>query len=424
MKTDARQLVLQLLGNEHGFPTRAFSDSANQAELSDRDRSLAREILAGTIRMQRALDAAFTPFCKKKKMDPMVRWTLRMGVYQLLYLDRIPAHAAVDATIGAASPIIRRAKGFANAILRNVERGSSSDPTGFLEKAFNRAAKTPSDRIAIEYSFPTFLVKRWIQEVGENASIQRLKMLNATPPMSLRVNTLRATKQEVHAELLEQEVSAEIHGNALLLQSPTNPQSLPGFSEGKWAVQDLASQETVLLSKPQAGERILDLCAAPGGKSFASFEQAKGEAEVHACDVDSKRLESISTDAERLGHNIQTHLIDLGGGNIPNGEWDLILLDVPCSNTGVLGKRPEARWRFDKESLVQSVATQKKIARTAAQLCTNGKTRILWSTCSLEPEDNHEMAKFIAKEAKLELSEERLLEPTSFQAGGYAALLK
>ena len=178
MKADARRVVLQLLAREHGFPTRAFPDVADKAGLDDRDRALAREILAGTIRMQRALDATFTPFCKKKKMDPMVRWTLRMGVYQMLYLDRIPAHAAVDATLRAASPFIRHAKGFANAILRSVERAHSESPQEFFEKAWCRASKGPLDRISVEHSFPTFLVERWTQEVGSDICLQRLQALH------------------------------------------------------------------------------------------------------------------------------------------------------------------------------------------------------------------------------------------------------
>ena len=426
MKADARRVVLQLLAREHGFPTRAFPDVADKAGLDDRDRALAREILAGTIRMQRALDATFTPFCKKKKMDPMVRWTLRMGVYQMLYLDRIPAHAAVDATLRAASPFIRHAKGFANAILRSVERAHSESPQEFFEKAWCRASKGPLDRISVEHSFPTFLVERWTQEVGSDICLQRLQALNGPAPMALRANILRSTAKQVQVELLECGVQAEKAEsvNTLLLPASRDPRPLPGFVEGMWSVQDVTSQESAALAKPKAGERILDLCAAPGGKSFACFELSNGKAEIHACDLDAQRLKSLSPDADRLGHNIHTHEIDSDGSGVPNGEWDLILLDVPCSNTGVLGKRPEARWRFNKKSLMQSVENQRKIARTAFRLFTPGKTRILWSTCSLEPEENSEMAKFFTKEAKLELSEERLFEPTNRRAGGYAALLK
>ncbi len=421
---DPRKVVLKLMRSKRGFPTRRFAQAADREGLSPRDRGLARELLSGVIRQQRSLDALFDPLIRRDSIDPFVRWTLRLAIYQLFYMDRIPVHAAIDATLNAGRTMLRHALGFANAVLRNVDRAVEGDYLAYMRKCFDECSDDPIERLAVEYSFPSDLVDDWINEVGEAQAIARMQAFNQAPPMSLRVNSLRSSQKEILAAFAEAEIEAEACGenSIVLISKRVNPASMPGFTEGWWSVQDLSSQDTIALSDPKAGERILDLCAAPGGKSFAAFEMSEAKAEVVACDVSEKRLQQIEPEAARLGHQLTCHTIQEDGGGVPDGEWDLILLDVPCTNTGVLGKRAEARWRFTDDYIDSVLAQQKAIIQTAKKFCSK-KTRVLYSTCSLEPEENSEIAEYAAKELGLTLSKELKFEPDNRRSGGYAALL-
>ena len=192
-------------------------------------------------------------------------------------------------------------------------------------------------------------------------------------------------------------------------------------------MQDLTSFEAVELAAPQPGDRVLDLCAAPGGKSFAIAELLQGNATILACDTDAGRLARIEPEAQRLGHSIATHCLDAEAFEYPQGEFDLIVLDVPCTNTGVLHKRPEARARFHKDELHRATTVQNLIRKAVQKqyLAPDGaRPRVLWTTCSLEPEENEQMAARIAKQADYRVAAERRFEPDGLRAGGYAAILE
>jgi len=421
---DARSVVLKLLRSTRQLPTRRFASAADRDGLVGRDRALARELLSGVLRHQRSLDALYMPLVRRQSIDPLVRWVLRLAVYQLFYLDRIPPHAAIDATLNAGREMLRHAVGFANGVLRNVERATGGDYAGYMRKCFDECSDDLNERLAIEFSYPTELVSAWINEVGEEVAIARMKVFNKTPPLTLRANRLQSSREEVVAAFTEAKIEVEtISDNALLLKrARINPTELPGYAEGWWSVQDLTSQETIALAAPAAGERILDYCSAPGGKAFAALEIADGKAEVVACDNDQNRLEKIPPEAARLRHELKTIVSGDDGSGVPDGEWDLIMLDVPCSNTGVLGRRAEARWRYCAD-FIDGLLNQQKLIIELAAKHRGEKTRVLYSTCSLEPEENSAMAAYAANLMGLTIAEERKFEPDETRSGGYAALL-
>ncbi len=443
---DARRLAWKLSLREDEFPTRLFGRAADEAGLNPQETALARELLGGILRRRGSLDAIVKAYTKGRVPDPQLMAALRLGLYQLLFLSSVPPHAALHTTLEAVKPECRAKIGFLNAVLRAVTRGAKevdeSVPTSaevmqtgnrrwrFDRKVLADPVENPARHLADVWSQPEFLVKRWLDEVGEEQTLVRLKAFDRPAALGLRVNSLRTTREEVRAELERGGIQV-VDGEHPLHLRVTEPSggvaAMPGFHEGHWAVQDATALDSLALAAPKAGERILDLCAAPGGKSFAAFELTGGEAEILACDVHVERLERMSGEQNRLGHEgIRTQMLkpDAGGEEaVPAGPWDLILCDVPCSNTGVLHKRPEARWRFDAAGLRASETLQNLLRKRQIVPAIGPTTRVLWMTCSLEPEENRAAVDRIARDGGLELQEERFFEPDVTRSGGYAALL-
>lgn len=437
---DPRRVALGLLRRGRDLRMRAFDNAASSAGLEGRDRALAREIIIGVLRHRRTLDALVRPFCRRSRLDEPVVRALRVALYQRLFLKNIPAYAAFHSTLEAAKAELKAASGFVNGVLRAIDRSVEA-----LEDApapardtvccggqwyrFDRPVVPDPDTewiawCGVSHSFPDSLMQRWCNEVGRETTLARVQALNMRPPLTIRANPLRADGEQVAAALREAGHDCDLHDDqrTLTVDVSGDITQLPGFREGHWAVQDRTSFESAALGAVQPGERVLDLCAAPGGKSFATWELAGGELELYACDTNSTRLEDVQADAERLGHAVKTKSIREDHSDLPEGSWDLILLDVPCSNTGVLDRRPEARWRWKPESFESLLSLQSEIRATAARVA-DSRTRILWSTCSLETEENKQNAAALADETGLVLVEERRFEPSTMQAGGYAALL-
>ena len=443
-----RYVALRLLA-EGGIPTRRFAAVADEEGLAGQDRGLARMLVSECLRRQLTLDLIWSSYAKRRVKDDVMMATLRLGILQLFYMDNIPDHAAIGATIEAAADWLGGGKNVANAILRGAQRGSKKEAVAdkqphrhrlILDKAswffdrpiFHSHHKEAARHWAQQNSFPTGLARRWWEELGPPGMRARMTALNTLPSLWLRVNPLKTTRKEVIQAFTEIDVCAEAGPHPLSVNLPELRgaiEGLPGFAEGHWAVQDLTSLQTIALARPAAGERILDLCAAPGGKAFAAFELSGGEAEVMACDISAERLEKMDSETERLGHTISRQALAESGSDLPEGPWDLIVVDAPCTNTGVLNKRPEARWRFDKKELHRATTVMNLIRKNLVLPLVGEKTRVLWCTCSLEQEENQEMAQRLAKRAGLQIEAEKCFEPFQGDAthpprsGGYAALL-
>lgn len=403
------------------FATDLLDERLRDSALSGRDRSLATELVYGVVRRQATLATCLRPHLTRNwdDLEPGLRSLLSLGAYQLLLCDGIPAHAAVHETVGLAAVAGHpRWTGFANAVLRALSHAIQAEPgtqparnaVPISDGRYRLLSTAPFPDPALDspgylstaYGMPRWLVDRWLSRQPHDPLRALLDWFNRPVPLSIRVNLRKTTREELLARFEAAgltDIQLSTDDDAILrLSASGGIVGLPGFHEGLFAVQDESALAAARLVAPRPGERILDLCAAPGGKTAALAELADDRAEIIACDVDHERLKLVSQTASRLGlSSIQARPIAEDLANVPEGPFDAILLDVPCSNTGVLGKRPEARHRLTPQDLIELPAIQRRIVAVALERMKPGG-RLVYSTCSIEPEENAELVEAVLRE--------------------------
>jgi 16S rRNA (cytosine967-C5)-methyltransferase len=417
-----------------------------------RERGLATELTLGVVRRQRTLELLIRPLLNRswEELEPDLRRLLMLGAYQLVCCDGIPAHAAVYETVKLADWSGHgRWTGFANGVLRGLTRvvkeelanvpGRGHVPAGPGRYRVLSTSPFPEPSLdfaryaAQAWSFPDWLVQRWHARLGQERLIARLDWFNRPSPPCLRINPLRGNREAVLAYL----AGAGIEGTAgtfpecVRLADTVSADKLPGLDAGEYSIQDEAAMSAARLLDPQAGERLLDLCAAPGGKTTHLAELTGDRAKIVACDVDSERLAQVGRNVKRLGlSGIETRLIARGnavpleGDDWLPGSFDGVLLDVPCSNTGVLGKRPEVRWRLGEAEFAELAEMQGRLLDRAASLTRVGG-RIVYSTCSIEPEENEAVVgAFVSRATGWKLVREVAWLPGEPADGAYQARLE
>ena len=364
---------------------------ASRGHLSDeRDRALAAEIVTGTFRWQRSLDHLIEHFARRRvaKLDSEILAILRLSLYQLLHLSRVPASAvvddAVDLTRAARKP---SASGFVNAVLRQTLRQRHKLPLP------GRPAD-PADRnaalayLGITHSHPEWLVARWLDRYGFESAERWVQFNNETPSLTLRVNRLRATREEAIAALEQDDVDTEptrFAGDGLVV-TRGNPLRRP--PDGLVFVQDEASQLVPAVVAASAGERILDLCASPGGKTLAMAADMNDVGRIVASDVRPKRLallqETIKTAQSRCVSVVRVPQ----AGPLPfDATFDAVLVDAPCSGLGTVRRDPDIKWRRQEQDLAGLAHDQLALLMRAADVVRAGG-RLVYATCSSEPEEN------------------------------------
>jgi 16S rRNA (cytosine967-C5)-methyltransferase len=386
-------------------------------------------------------------------------WLLfRLGAVQLLLLPGLPPHAAVHETVQLAKDIgMPRWTGIVNGVLRSLSRlatedfqespspasvpfvetqpaavGSDESQIVIRHRRLSREVFPPPefDRagyVSQAFSLPRWLIERWQPEFSDTEIVRLAGWFMTSGQMALRVNPLRVSRDAFLAALRAQRVAAweGMSPESVRLAESTRIDTLPGFGEGWFSVQDEASLVPTRLLEPQAGEQILDLCAAPGGKSTHMAELMGDQGRVVACDVGSGRTRLIRQSTERLGlSSIETHTVQDDGTNVPEGPFDAAIVDAPCTNTGVLGKRPEVRWRLTPVDFTELADIQSRILLTAASRVKPGG-RLVYSTCSIDEHENESIVRAFV-EANPDWSLERDLRsvPGRPGDGGYAALLR
>jgi len=371
----------------------AFADLALDAALkrmagSDpRDRGLLTELVYGALRQRGRLDFALARCCSKPllKTEPKVLNLLRIGAYQILLLDRIPASAAVHSTVELARGIgLERVTGFVNGVLRALTREKEAI-------AESIAGMPPRQRLVHDLSIPGWLAKRWLREYGLDEAMRIAESFLEPAPFTLRVNTLKISRQEYLARLREAGHEGEPtrfapEGVTLLRRGAD---ALPGADEGLFQVQDEASMLVAHLLAPRTGETILDACAAPGGKTTHIAALTDGKASVLALDLHPSRIQLVNEGAKRLGcSGIEVRAWDMTRppGFVGERSFDRILVDAPCSGMGVLRRNPEIRWRRGVEDVRVMAQTQLAILKNAASLLRPGG-HLLYSLCTLTPEE-------------------------------------
>lgn len=368
-------VVLERVADGDAFASLVLDAEITRAQLDRRDAGLATEIVYGALRVLPDLDAVLTQVLTRPdtKLDPLVHAVLRVGTYQLLYLDRVPAHAVVDAAVGfIARKRNKKLAGFSNALLRRIAR----DHVGKHQR--------------VGSVWPAWLRDALIAGVGET----RFNSLSAgeqAPSLCLRVTTSRIARDQLIERLSREVAELQVTPSALspvgvLIRGAGDPRKLPGYDEGLFTVQEEGAQVVTLACGVVAGEHVLDACAGHGGKT-TWFAQAVGaEGSVTALDLHERKLERLLKEAERLGldrHRIPTMAVDLtvGGGGL-KPQFDRIVVDAPCTGTGTLVRRPELALRLRPEDPVRLATLQRAIVERAATLLKPDGV-LVYAICSL-----------------------------------------
>jgi 16S rRNA (cytosine967-C5)-methyltransferase len=446
----ARTVALQVLldtRRHDGFIQEILDRRLGESCLPAADRRLATQLAYGALRRRSTLDALLRAVVKRRpdQVEPWLWEALRLGACQLALLSHIPPHAALFETVELATVVgLPRAKGFLNGILRSVAglltpdaaAQPAADALPLEQGAYRRLSRPvlpdpeshPVEYLSAGFAWPGWLAGRWLDRWGWQECL-RLGFWFAGPaPLWLRCNLLRTDRDRLLAALAEAGIRAEPgeFPQAVRLLEPASVRDLPGYQQGWFSVQDESAMRVAAALGPQPGMTVLDLCAAPGGKTAHLAELMHNEGRIVACDVDDGRLRTVTELGARLGITIveTCRLHPERNDEPPTGPFDAALVDVPCSNTGVLGKRPEARWRLRPDDFRHLVPLQTKLLIQAAERVKPGGA-VVYSTCSIEPEENGQVVRNVLQGLPaLALEEEQAQNPGQPADGGYWARLR
>jgi 16S rRNA (cytosine967-C5)-methyltransferase len=385
--------VLERVARDGAFADLALDAALARQRLTTRDAALATELTYGTLRWQRYLDWVLAPHSRRPlaSLEAQVLAAVRVAAYQIVFLERIPPFAAVNDAVSLAGTRPGIA-GFVNAVLRAfVRRGTRErEPAPPLD---------PVEAIALRCSFPTWLAARWMDRYGPEDARSLMLAMNGRPPLTVRANTLRLSREELARRLGAEEkrtsTSTSYAPEGLMVTHGGGPPaSWRVFGEGACAVQDEASMLVAHLVGAAPGDTVADVCAAPGTKTTHLAQLMANRGRLLAFDREPSRLERVSEGAARLGVSI----IETGSGSVESlapryaASCDAVLVDAPCSNLGVLRRHPEVKWRRHSDELAKSATEQRTILRAAATMVRPGG-RLVYATCSLEPEENEEVVR-------------------------------
>ncbi len=361
-------------------------------ELDPRDKSLYTALVYGVIEKRISLDALISKFSKKpvSEIDREALVALRLGLYQIAFMDRIPTHSACDESVELMKLSGKKAAvPFVNGILRSAVRERDS---------FGKILKDAGE--SAFYSMPEFIISLWREGYGEDMTEKLLSAFQKKPPVTLRVNTLKIRAEDLLEKLLEKGAKVEKHSfaeNIIILLSGS-VEELYGYREGYFFVQGTGSYMAVNALSPKAGERIIDTCACPGGKSFSAALEMENKGEVFSFDLHKNKLSLIEKGAERLG--VEIIRVDENNANTPRtellGTADGVICDVPCSGLGIIAKKPDIKYK-DEEDVKRLPSVQRSILGNSSKYLKNGG-RLVYSTCTLNPDENERVTKDFLQE--------------------------
>ncbi len=387
----AREIALRIINevqNNGAYANIALAKELTRHSLTDQDRRFVTELVYGTVKAGETLDWMLSIYVARplSKIPPVIRNVLRMGIYQLLFMDKVPASAACNQaaelakTYGHAGTVK-----FVNGVLRTIAR----QPERIV---YPDEKKEPALFLARKYCHPLWIVERWLKRLGREAVEELCRINNVTPTLTVRTNTLKNSREELLLRLTEEGVSAEASpsvSEGIVIHTHPALSSLASLKEGRFQVQDESSMRVAHWLQPQPGELILDVCAAPGGKATHIATLMENTGRVVALDIHEHKLELIRQNAERLGlSNLEAMLQDACTvDSIFPSLADRVLVDAPCSGFGVLRRRADARWRKKPEMLQELPGLQRRILSSAAA-CVKPGGILVYSTCTTEEEEN------------------------------------
>jgi 16S rRNA (cytosine967-C5)-methyltransferase len=441
--------VLNLARTRKAFAADAIEETLGSVDpasrLSGADRRFVTQLVFGVLRRRGTLDALITPFVNRPPhaVEPRVWDVLRLGAFQLAFLTQVPPHAAVHETVELARHVgSPTAKGFVNGVLRRVAELVTSQfvnyaysdtvplESGIYRKLSKSVLPDPDDDdrgyLAAGFSWPKWLADRWHARFGWEECLRLGFWFNAPPSLWLRVNKLHGDREAYRLRLAAALIDAEPgeHPQSLRLVEGHAVRDLPGYADGDFAVQDVSAMAVASALAPQPGMTVLDLCAAPGGKTTHLAELMDNRGRIVACDIDAKRLDTVKSLCQRLGiRGVETVLLK-ETDDPPAGPFDAALVDVPCSNTGVLGRRSEVRWRLKSNEFEHLIRLQTKLLLAAIERVKPGGA-VVYSTCSIEPDENEGVVAAVRHGTKgLKVEIEGRAMPGRPADGGYWARLR
>jgi 16S rRNA (cytosine967-C5)-methyltransferase len=404
--------MLARIDKERSYADILLDQELSHGSIKGPDRGLLTELVYGTLRKQGTLDHLISQFSSIRidRIERSVHTLLRLGLYQLMFLDRVPTSAAVNETVKLSKLLAPKASGFINAVLRETDRkrdsiqwpDRESDPAGWM---------------AARHSSPKWIAQMWLDQLGAEEAEQLARTMSEAPPVTIRVNTLKCSRDELIVKLSAEQVSAapckfSPLGVQILSHSPLT--LLDSFRQGLFSIQDEASQLAAILLGSSPGDRVLDICAAPGGKTTCIAELMGNSGEIVACDINPRRLKQVQLLADRLGVKIiRAELANAENLFIPAAtkQFTKVLLDAPCSGLGVLRRNPEGKWWKTVEEINTLAGLQQRILSNAASYVAPGGT-LIYATCSTSVQENESVVNdFLLQHNDFALDDIRELYP-------------
>ncbi len=382
-----REQALRVLRSceQGGFADDLLSEA--REAFAPRDNAFIRELVYGVLRNRSCLDWYLNRFSSRPvvKTDGWTRNILRLAAYQLAFLDKVPASAAVDTAVELAKQFGKK-PGYVNGLLRALGRSEDAVPCA--------GPHDPLERLAVRYSHPRWLVRRWASRLGQARAEEILRENNRPAPLVVRTNRLRTSREELRASLEAEGAVVRETGCApagIVIVSSPGLRSHRAFAQGWFVVQDEAAQLVGLLAAPRPGDAVLDACAAPGGKTTHLAEMMQDQGTLVALESDPKRTDRIRDNCARLGITA-VRPVTGDAAIYREGAYDTILVDAPCSGLGVLRRHPDGRWTKIENTIRERAILQQRILENCAQLLRPGGA-LVYATCTTEPEENEDVVK-------------------------------
>ncbi len=417
----ARERVLRALYavDTDGTYANAALKEALSAEFEfQADRGLVTEIFRGVLQNRMAIDYVISMFSKikLKKLSPWIMQILRMGVYQILYMDKIPESAACNESVKLARKYGHNSSaGFVNGVLRSVAR--NKDKIEFPKDNI-------TDYLSLCYSYPTWMVEMLLKIYGEKECEEILKAGNSVKPPTIRTNLTKTTTSELTEALKAEGITATADNEldyCLYITGGLSVENSPLYKEGKYTLQNKSSMLATEMLAPKSGEFIIDVCAAPGGKTTHIAEKMGDRGRVVAFDIHKHKTVLIENAAKRLGLK-SVEVMEQDASKICKefiGKADRILADVPCSGLGVINKKPDIKWNVKEEDIAELVKIQKEILNTVSAYVKSGGV-LVYSTCTITDEENRlQIDNFLKENEDFYKAEEKLLLPHLTEGSGF-----
>ena len=408
---NAREIAMKVIYDvEYGG---AYSNMALKkalsGDMSPQDKALVTSLVYGTIDKKITLDYVISKFSKLKlkKISKFILIILRMGIYQLMFMDKIPQSAAVNESVKLAKRYGHSASaGFVNGILRNTSKTEIEYPSDKTEY------------LSVKYSFPIWICEKWKKDFGYDFTEDLLRAFSDEPKLNIRPNTLKITAEELLKKFSDKGINAKVTDDYIVADG-FDIASDELYKNGYYTVQDTAAMQAAKVLNPQSGETVIDMCAAPGGKTTHMAELMENKGKIYAFDVHEHKIELIRKNAERLGITIIEPT--LGNGCEFNEKYtetaDKILCDVPCSGLGIIRRKPEIKWNREENNNLPEI--QRKILDNASRYLKIGG-EIVYSTCTIEKEENEAVTDgFLSDNADFEKVYEKTFYPHIDNTDGF-----